>query len=84
MAMADGGYIVRVTRSPREDFDDPMVSFYLVAEPDRKCAEQIVRDRMGADEKVGAVAPATPEKVASLALNPGEFAPWWGIAKLRR
>lgn len=80
--MAEGGYIVQAIASSRAGFGGPTVCFYLVAEPNKKCAERIVRGRMTADEKVGAVAPAPAEKVASLALNPGEFAPWRGVANL--
>jgi hypothetical protein len=74
MAMPTQGQTVRVT-APRQGGGEATHTFYAVAEPDPKTAEDIVREAIGStpDDVVEAVGLIPAEDIAALKLSPGQF-----------
>jgi hypothetical protein len=74
--MADtGGQLVSVT-TPAIDGGPPVYSAVIVAEPDPRKAEQLVRESASQDEKVEAIGSVPASVVKLFGLWPGQFTAW--------
>jgi uroporphyrinogen-III synthase len=69
------GQIVRVTTT-KIGGGEPMHVPLVVAEPDPKKAEQLVRAVAGHDEEITAVGPVTANVIEAFGLRPGQFTYW--------
>jgi hypothetical protein len=74
MAALFSGQTVRVT-TKRLGIGQPLIEFYIVAEPHPLRAEAIIRAAVGAtpDVRVEAVAPCSPAGIEAFHLKPGEY-----------
>jgi hypothetical protein len=54
----------------------PTYSAVVVAEPDPKKAEQLVRESAAHNEKIEAIGPVPANVVNLFGLKPGQFTPW--------
>jgi hypothetical protein len=69
------GQMLRVT-THRLGGSDPVHIPIIVAEPDPKMAETIVRAIVTLDEDVVAVGPLTADYIEAFHLEPGQFTHW--------
>jgi hypothetical protein len=71
-----GGQLVSVS-IPKVEGGTPTYSAVVVAEPDPKKAEQLVRESAAYNEEVEAIGPVPESVVKLFDLKAGQFTPWY-------